>query len=66
MDHLIVIRSVTLSNHIARTRNPQGVMASYHRVSGGCGRDNAITPEEEKSYKDQALVGGLKGHHRED
>jgi hypothetical protein len=46
MDGLIVIRSVTLSNHIARTRLPEGVVAGYHRVLGGRGRDNAITPEE--------------------
>jgi hypothetical protein len=66
MDGLIVIRSVTLSNNIARTPFPEGVVASNHQASGGHGRDNAITREEEKSYKDEALVGGLKGHHRED
>jgi hypothetical protein len=46
MDGLIVIRSVTLSNHIARTLLPEGIVASYHRALGRHGRDNAITPEE--------------------
>jgi hypothetical protein len=47
MDGLIVIRSLTLSNHIAKTQLPEGVGASYHRALRGRGGDNAITPEEE-------------------
>jgi hypothetical protein len=47
MDCLIVIRSITLSNHIAKTQLPEGVVASYHQELRGRGRDNAITREEE-------------------
>jgi hypothetical protein len=47
MDGLIVIRSVTLSNHIAKTQLPEGVVVSYHRALGGRGRDNTIIPEVE-------------------
>jgi hypothetical protein len=41
------IRSVMLSNHIAGTRLPQGVVASGYQALRGHGRDNAITPEKE-------------------
>jgi len=34
MDGLIVIRSVTLSNHIAETQLPEGVVVSYYRAQG--------------------------------
>jgi hypothetical protein len=48
MDGLIVIRSVMISNHIARTQLPEGVVESYHQALRGCGRDNTITPEVER------------------
>jgi hypothetical protein len=48
MDGLIVIRSVTLSNHIAETQVPEGVVVSYHRALGGRGRTNTITLEVER------------------
>jgi len=35
MDALIVIRSVMLSNHVARMRLPGGVVASYYRALRG-------------------------------
>jgi len=47
MDGLIVIRSVTLSNYIAKTRLSEGVVVSYHPGAKGRGRDNTVTPEEE-------------------
>jgi len=47
MDGLIVIRSVTLSNHIASTQSLEGVVASYRWVLRGHGRDNAIISGEE-------------------
>jgi len=34
MDGLIVIRSVTLSNHIAETQLPEGVVVSYYQAQG--------------------------------
>jgi hypothetical protein len=45
MDGQIVLRSVTLSNHIAKTQLPEGVVVSYRRTLGGRGRDNIITHE---------------------
>jgi hypothetical protein len=48
MDGLIFNGSVMLSNHIAKTQLPEGILASYHRALGGRGRDNAITPEVER------------------
>jgi hypothetical protein len=48
MDGLIVNRGVTVSNHIAKTRIPEGVVVSYPRALGGCDRDNTITPEIER------------------
>jgi hypothetical protein len=48
MDGLIVIRSITLSNHIAKTQLPEGVVAGYHRALGGRGQDNAITSKKEE------------------
>jgi hypothetical protein len=48
MDGLIVIRSVTLSNHIATAQLPEPVVVSYHRAPEGRGRDNTITPKEER------------------
>jgi len=35
MDGLIVVRSVMLSNHIAETQIPEGVVVSYYRAQGG-------------------------------
>jgi hypothetical protein len=48
MDGLIVIRSVTLSNHIAKTQLPEGVVVSYYRALGEGRRDNTVTPEGEQ------------------
>jgi hypothetical protein len=48
MNGLIVIRSVMLSNHVAGTRLAEGVVARCHRALRECGRDSAITPEEEQ------------------
>jgi len=48
IDGLIVIRSVTLSDHIAEMGLPEGVVAGYFRVLREHGRDNAISPEEEQ------------------
>ena len=45
-DGWILIRTVTLSNHIGGTRYPEGIVASYHPALRGRGGDNAITPEE--------------------
>jgi hypothetical protein len=47
MDGLIVIWSVMLSNHIAATQLPEGVVASYHRALRGRDGGNAITPKAE-------------------
>jgi hypothetical protein len=44
MDGLIVIRSVTLSNHIAKTPYPEGVVVSDLWALRGRGRDNTIRP----------------------
>jgi hypothetical protein len=59
MDGLIVIWSIMLSNHIAATQLPEGVVASYHRALTGRGRGNAITPKAEKGYKEPTLVEGI-------
>jgi len=54
MDGLIVIRSITLSNHIKTTRLLERVVAGCYQMLWGCGRDNAITPKEErKAIKSQ-------------
>jgi hypothetical protein len=47
MNALIVIRSVTRSNHIPEAQLPVGVVVSSHRALGGRGRDNTVTPQEE-------------------
>jgi len=47
MDHLILIRSVMHSNHIAGTRYQEGIMGSDHQALRVRGRDNTITPAEE-------------------
>jgi hypothetical protein len=39
MDGLIVIRSITLLNHIAETQLPEGVVVSYQRGQRWRGRD---------------------------
>jgi hypothetical protein len=36
-----------LSNHIADTQCPEGLVACCHRALRERGRDNAITPKEE-------------------
>jgi hypothetical protein len=36
-----------LSNYIAETQLLESIVASYHQVLRGRGRDNAITTEEE-------------------
>jgi len=41
-------------NHIKTTRLLEGVVAGCYRTLWGCGRDNAITPKEErKAIKSQ-------------
>jgi hypothetical protein len=45
MDGLILIRSVTLSNHIAGAPQPEGVVGVVTGRLGGCGRDNAVRIE---------------------
>jgi len=57
MDGLIVIRSITLSNHIAEAPQPVGVLVSYHRALGERGRDNSIN----EGYKEPAMVEGIWG-----
>jgi hypothetical protein len=37
-----------LSNHIARARLPEDVVASYHPGARGRGRDHATTPKVEE------------------
>jgi hypothetical protein len=44
MDGLIVISSVMLSNDIAETQLPEGLVVSYRRALEGRGRNNSITP----------------------
>jgi len=47
MDGLIVMRSVTLSNHIETTQFPEGDVAGCYRARWGRGQDDSITPKEE-------------------
>jgi hypothetical protein len=61
MDGLIVIRSVTLSNHIMTTRFPEGVVVGCYRALRGRGRDNAITPKDEtKAVKSRHWLRDLR------
>jgi hypothetical protein len=48
MDGLIVIRSVTLSNDIAKTHSLEVVAASYYWALRECHRDSTITPKEDQ------------------
>jgi hypothetical protein len=66
MDGLIVIRSVTLSNHIARARRCEGVVASYSRALRGIAEIELFHLRKGKGYKEPALVKGMGGHHRQD
>ena len=62
MDGLIVIRSVTLSNHIKTTRLLEGVKVGCYRMLWGRGRDDAITPKAIKSqYRSKELGGASTG-----
>jgi hypothetical protein len=60
MDGLILIRSVTLSNHIARTQQPEGVVASYHRALWGVAEIALSHLRKSESYKQPALVEGIE------
>ena len=60
MDGLILIRSVTLSNHVARTRLPDGVVASYHRALGGAGEIVLSHLRRNEGYKEPAVVEGIR------
>jgi len=66
MDGLILIRSVTLSNHIARTQLPEGVVASYHRALKGVAVIALSHLRRSEGYKEPALVKGIEGHHPQD
>jgi len=61
MDGLIIIRSLTLSNHIAETRLPEGVVASYHQAQRGVAEIVLSHIRKHGGYKEPALVEGMIG-----
>jgi len=61
MDGLIVSRSVTLSNHIAVTQLPEGVVASYYRALMGVAAIALSHLRKSEGYKEPALVKGIEG-----
>jgi len=66
MDGLIHIRSITLSNHIARTQLPEGVVASYHRALKGVAAIALLHLRKSEGYKGPALVERIEGHYPQD
>jgi len=60
MDGLILIRSIILSNHIARMRLPGGVMATYHRALRGVAKIALSHLRKNRGYKEPALVDGIE------
>jgi len=61
MDDLILVRSVMLSNHIARARLPEGILASYHRVLRGMAEIALSHLRKSEVYNEPALVRGIRG-----
>jgi hypothetical protein len=66
MDGLMLIRSVTLSNHIARTGLPGGVVASYFRALWGVAEITLSHLRKIKGYKEPVSLDGIRGHHPQD
>jgi len=66
MDGLIHIRSVTLSNHIARMRLTEGIVASYHRALKGVATIALSHLRKSEGYNEPVLVEGIEGHHPQD
>jgi hypothetical protein len=60
MDGLIVIRSVTLSNYIAKTRRPEGVMISYCQALRGVVEITLSHLGKNEGNKEPALVEGMR------
>jgi len=60
MDGLILIRSVLLSNHVARTQLPEGVVASYHRALRVMAKIALSHLRKSEGYKEPALVEGMR------
>jgi hypothetical protein len=61
MDGLILVRSVMLSNHVARTRLPEGIMASFHRALRGMAEIALSHLRRGEVYNEPALVRGIRG-----
>jgi hypothetical protein len=61
MDGLILIRSVTLPNHIARTQLHKGVMASYDWALRGVAGITLSYLRTSEGYKGPAIVEGIRG-----
>jgi hypothetical protein len=60
VDGLIVIRSAMLSNLIARTQLPEGVVASYHWVISGLAKITVTLLRTSDRNKEAALFKGLR------
>jgi len=63
MDGLILIRSITLSNHIAGTQFPEGVVARYHWTLRGVAAISLSPLRKGTGYKEPALFKEIRGHH---
>jgi hypothetical protein len=59
MDGLILIRRVTIPKHVAMTRLPEGVMASYHRALRCVAEITLSQLRKNEGYKEPALVEGI-------
>jgi hypothetical protein len=67
MDGLIVIRSVMLSNHIAKTQLPEGVVAKViTRVLRSMAKIMLSHLKKNDGYKEPVLAEGIRGHQQAD
>jgi len=66
MDGLIVIWSPTLSNRIAGTQQPEGVMASYHQAQKGVAATMLSRKWKNNGYNEPAKFKGIRDYQQED
>jgi hypothetical protein len=61
MDSMILIRSVTLSNNVTRTRTPEGVVASHHGALRSVAEITLSHQNKNEGYKMPASDEGIGG-----
>jgi hypothetical protein len=60
MESLILIRRVMLSNQIAGTRQPEGILARYHRAPRSMAEITLSHLRKKDCYKERVLSGGIR------